>query len=563
MAMSRNGSLHCITRRGFVEGAGAAVGLGLLGCRMLPNRCASRGLASTYWCTWATQAETLKGHKLTGELKFPGDQGVPGVRDNLNEDVIFGPKGWINLFPGYRGDMLFLLDDGWDVPYGAKGGRDGVHSFGSLAPDRERFPSLGAGASDRDRLRELARRVMGNGWKGLGVWVACQAYRERFEAPFRLDDLKEDLRRKFDEAAHAGVKYWKVDWGVHNFHVWYRRLMSEMKERYYPELIIDHCRGFNNAINGQVDPHLKSDDEFRNVGNAGRIFGNPEYDPITRDYEEIMSFADVFRTYDSAHPLTTATMLERAAWELECADKSSSRVVINTEDEPLIAAGLGLELSMMRAPVWPGNHVRDVRPRHRRMAEDMRCIAWQRSIPPFGSDAMAKTLHSEKSIREEWHFIPGECWFTGKREASYYQVAPACVTRGLALPDVKGMDGEIPFVVGSRHPCGALAFAALPLLHPMKMSYTPKAEVRFDAALEIGSPIGVFGRFGSLVLDDRTDGRRVLAHDILGGEVSDITALCRRDAGRIALPGDELLRIGSSRNPSGDDSEPGVIVEVV
>ena len=144
-----------------------------------------------------------------------------------------------------------------------------------------------------------------------------------------------------------------------------------------------------------------------------------------------MSFSDVFRTYDSAHPLTTATMLERAAWELACADKTASRVVINTEDEPLLAAGLGLELSLMRAPVWPGNPVRDVRPRHRRISEDLRCIVWQRDAPAFGSDTPARARHSARSIRESWRFLPGECWFTGEQEIEYFQVAPACVTRGL------------------------------------------------------------------------------------------------------------------------------------
>ena len=115
------------------------------------------------------------------------------------------------------------------------------------------------------------------------------------------------------------------------------RLVSPAYERVegplLPELIIDHCRGFNNAVNGQVDPHLKPNDAFRNVGRTGRILGVEEYAPVTRDLEEIMTFSDVFRTYDSAHPLTTATMIERAVWELLAADKSSSRVVINTEDE--------------------------------------------------------------------------------------------------------------------------------------------------------------------------------------------------------------------------------------
>lgn len=556
--------MRTTTRRDFMAGAGALAGMGLAGCGTSAGRRLSRARHATYWCTWTTQTETLEGHRQTGELKFPGDQGVPGVRDNMNEDILFGPRGWANLFPGYRGDMVFMVDDGWDVPYGAKGGPDGIHSFGSLVPDRERFPSFGVGASDRDRLRAFVRRTEDFGWKGLGVWVACQAYRERFEAPFTLEELKEDLRRKLDEAAYAGVKYWKVDWGVHNFHVWYRRLMSEMKERYYPELVIDHCRGFNNAVNGAVDPHLRpASDTYRNIGTTGRVFGVPEYGPVTRDMEEIMSFSDVFRTYDSAHPLTTATMLERAAWELACADKTASRVVINTEDEPLLAAGLGLELSLMRAPVWPGNPVRDVRPRHRRISEDLRCIVWQRDAPAFGSDTPARARHSARSIRESWRFLPGECWFTGEQEIEYFQVAPACVTRGLPLPDVRGADGgETPYVVGSRHPNGALAFAALPLLDPVRLSRTPRAEARFDAALEPGVPVAVFGTFGTLTLDDRANGGRVLARDLLGGEAVDITAQCRRAAGRVELPGEAIAAIGASRNPPGDDSEPGARVDV-
>ena len=549
-----------VTRRDFMLGAGAMAGWGLAGCRSLDAKCLSRCRCATYWCTWTAQAATRASNIETGELKFPGDQGIPGTRDNLNEDIVFGPKGWINLFPEYRGDMLFLLDDGWDVPYGAKSGA--MPLFSSLVPDKVRFPSPGANASGRERLRELARRVEGSGWRGLGVWVACQAHGEDYGHPFGMEALKEDLRRKLDDAAFAGVRYWKVDWGVHDHHVWYRRLMSEMKEQYYPELIIDHCQGTSNALNGQADPRRNQDGLPKYVGRTGRIFGVPEYEPITRAYEEIMTFADVFRTYDSAHPLTTATMLERAAWELHAADKSSSRVVVNTEDEPLIAAGLGVELSMMRSPLVSKAKVSRVRPRHLRMAEDMRCIVWQRVATPFGSDTPAKTLHSEKSIREEWNFVPGESWFTRGKEASYYQVAPACVTRGLALPEVKGADGEVPYVVGSRNPNGVLTFAAMPLLDPVKMSYTPKAEVRFDAALEPDASVGVFGRFGKLVLDDRTGGRRIFARDILGGDSIDITAQCVREAGRVALPGNVLAEIGASKNPSGDDSEPGAVIEV-
>ena len=550
-------------RRAFLRNLAGVGMLPLLeGCRSFGAAESSRAHCGAYWCTWGAQGDTLQDKLATGELRFPGDQGVPGVRDNMNEDVLFGTRGWARLFPEYRGELLFLLDDGWDVPYGVDSGK-GLHPFGSLVPDRGRFPSLDEGKSGGARLRELARRVEDAGWKGLGVWVACQAQHERAESPFSSAELSEDLKRKLDDAATAGVRYWKVDWGVHNFHVWYRRLMSELKERYYPELIVDHCRGFNNALNGQVDPHLTPDDEFRNVGRTGRILGVPEYEPVTREVEEIMTFADVFRTYDSANPLTTATMIERAVWEIAAADKSGSRVVINTEDEPLLAAGLGVELSMMRAPCCPPEKVPTPRPRNRRMAEDMRCIVWQRLAPPFGSDTSAKVRCSGKTIREDWLFQPDQCWFTGPNRRYYYQVAPAVVTRGLPLPEVTGETGEVPYVLASRHPNGALAVSALPVLDQRRGSYTPRASISLEATLEPGVPLAVFGEVGSLTLRDGTDAGRVLVQDLLGGKATDVTAWCRRTSGRLTLPGPLLAKIGRAGNPDGDDSQPGVRIDIV
>ena len=522
----------------------------------------SKGRPATYWCTWATQAATLARNRASGLLKFPDDLGVPGTRDNLNEEILFGPKGWSDYLPEHRQDMFLLLDDGWDVPYGATGNGDGIRAFGSLVLDRARFPLPGAGDANRDRLRELARRIEDKGWKGLGIWVACQASGERNGDPLPEDALKEDLRRKLDESAYAGVRYWKVDWGIRCGDVRYRRLMSEMKESLYPELVIEHCRCSSNALNGQAVLNMDVEDGSRYVGRTGRIFGEPSYDSAARYCKEILSFADVFRTYDSGYPLTTATMLERAAWTLQIADKSSSRVVVNTEDEPLIAAGLGLELGMMRSPCMPNVKIMNIRPLQRCIAEDMRCVAWQQVAPPFGSDTAIKTLHSDESIREEWHFARG-AWFTGYKEVTCFQVAPARIARGLPLPEVEGTDGEAPYVVGSRHPNGALAFAALPLLDPVKLSWTPKATVRFNAALEAGVPVCVFGRFGSLVLNDRTEGGRIVARDILGGDAVDLTAQCRRENGKVVLPGDALAKIGASQNPPGDDSEPGALVEVL
>ena len=76
-----------------------------------------------YWCTWATQGSQLGRSIAGGKLDFPGDQGRPGQRDNLNEAVLFGQDGWaVSDWEGARKDLYLMLDDGWDVPYGATDG---------------------------------------------------------------------------------------------------------------------------------------------------------------------------------------------------------------------------------------------------------------------------------------------------------------------------------------------------------------------------------------------------------------------------------------------------------
>ena len=91
---------------------------------------------------------------------------------------------------------------------------------------------------------------------------------------------------------------------------------------------------------------------------------------------------------------------------------------------------------------------------------------------------------------------------------------------------------------------------------------TPATEITLDAALSPDAPLGVFGDCGAVVLRDGAAGRRIRARDLAGEAAHDITSLCRREGGKVALPGDVLARIGRERNPSGDCSSPGVVVSV-
>ena len=80
-----------------------------------------------YFCTWQSQADSAK--------KKYGD--VRDVRNALNSEFLFSEEGVLkNYFETGRENILVVLDDGWDVPYGLvpRGFQD-MHPFGSLQMD--------------------------------------------------------------------------------------------------------------------------------------------------------------------------------------------------------------------------------------------------------------------------------------------------------------------------------------------------------------------------------------------------------------------------------------------
>ena len=114
-----------------------------------------------YYCTWDAQCDAM-------HTRYPTAESVSS-RDAMNEEFLFGENGLLNSFEGVRGDLIVVLDDGWDVPYGVTDRR----LFGSLEADPERFPSLRA-LPPAERLRALADRVRALGYRGLGLWIPTQ-----------------------------------------------------------------------------------------------------------------------------------------------------------------------------------------------------------------------------------------------------------------------------------------------------------------------------------------------------------------------------------------------------
>lgn len=508
-----------ISRRCFLAGVAGA----LAGCS-LPRAAASRGrFCGDYWSTSEAQSRA-KGFG----------------RDSLDEDALFGRGGWARLFPDVRRDLLLMLDGGGDVPCGA----------GYLA--------------------QLDGRIRDAGWRGTGIRVSAQMSGETAAA--RCDDwamLAEDLKRRLGESAEGNIACWKVDGGVHGRDMRYLRLMSELRESYAPDLVIDNGWSVDNALNGRPYPKAGwRPPLLLDVMGSGicRMTDNPLYDGVRRDYMELMEFSDVVRIGDTLFPMCAATALDRAVFALECADRLGSHTVVGVGDECLIAAALGLEFAMTRAPSSGGSDDAGLPwSRGERMAEASRCVAWHRVAPPYGSDRGIRLRRGMDRLEETWSCPRNSrCW-ESVRGRELRQSAPAVVSRGLPLPEVRSMDpsGDVPFVVAGQNPNGAKSVAAVPLVTSDRGFHTPRASVTLDARLESGEPLGVFGEFGELTVT--LAGRRpsrVLACDLAGGSPEDITSCAVYDGDRITLPGDALTRIGTRQNPTGDTSSPGLYIAI-
>ena len=543
-----------VSRRNFLRTSAAGAGAVCAGgCRVFDGAAGASALGPNYWCTWATQARMLNANVEAGEIKFPGDQGKPGVRDNLNEEVLFGKNGFANvMYPELRADLFFLLDDGWDVPYGIN---PYAHTakFGSLNLNPDRFPSFKG--SPGERLRQLVDRVRGFGWRGAGVWVACQSPGESWSFHLKKGQLEEDLKKKLAWSAEAGVSYWKVDWGAHDGDIAYRARMTDLRNSYAPGLLLEHCRNFGGVPLNGCSLGWEGQKKVLNVG-SGRIIGSFT-ETRQKEVEQVLACSDVYRVYDMIAPLLYPSAIERAAYYGSVADRCGARAFINVEDVPYLGATLGHSLGIMRAPIWPVNEKEDSTYRRDRTGEVTRAVVWQRCAPPFAARADVPTRYSEVALKDVWTFPLDSTWYQPVWGRTCHQSAPAAVTRGMdAMPVVKDAGNGVPFVTAMRHPNGAVAVGAHPRVSNEKGFHFPAADVYVPTPVRAGMPIALFGTFNSVSFDCPEKPSAVYAEDLAGGQRHNLTAACRFADGRLTLPGKELARIGTEA--LADRSQPGV-----
>ncbi len=547
-----------MNRRTFLRGSLAA------GMAPFLDGCASFGLGPksaaptpNYFCTWATQARTIALMKAKGESMFPGDQGLPGCRDNLDEKTIFGEAGWARaLYPESRQNLNFVLDDGWDVDYGLNPYQH-TAKFGSLILNEKRFPSIKG--TPAQRLAELSHRLKDLGWAGCGLWVACQAPGESWSHHEPKAVQEEDLRRKLGWCGEAGIAYLKVDWGAHDADIAYREMMSRLAKEYCPATQIEHALTWGIPLNGCYEG-WKEGKKILNIVSKGRLLNDVNYAVrIGSKAPALMRCGDVFRIYDMLSPIFYPSAIERVLMLLTAAEATGGHAQINVEDLPYLGASLACSLGIMRAPIWE-NTSSDLIARHQTCGEVTRALAWQTFAPPQGANQAMPTRYSNTTLTDEWTFTKNETWLNIIADKTIPQTTAAIVTRGMnAFPDVVDVGEGVPFVTAMRHANGALALAALPRVVNRKGFKFPKADVTiFEDPRNV--PIGIFGSFRSIAFECPTKDVRVWARDLAGKDMHDITAACTFTPGRIILPGDELSAIGTEA--LSDRSMPGTFVEI-
>ncbi len=441
----------------------------------------------------------------------------------MDERHMFGTaplEGWCDFFPDFREDLIFVMDDSWDIPAGTHEGNQ-VH-MSNARLDESRFPGFKGSAVER--LSQLTRRVKAKGWKGLGGWICAQEATAEPDA----SSPQEYWKRRITECGKAGMTYWKVDYGRQQDNASWRDMITQTARRHAPSLVVEHAF---------VYPSIEH--------------------------------SDVFRTYDVEVVTSVPVTLQRIAGLLSYRAGGASAGIINCEDEPYMAAGLGCAIGVMRHPL--NGPLPDGRPDHvfpvggrdlkSRLDEVNRALKWHRIALPFGVDNDAQV--DVRQLQDVWVLAEHESWVPSRHPGdTLRESAPARISRRMPLPEVECI-GEPPFVVASAYPNGAVAVATLER-GIVRRSYTPLAAVSIRAGRP-DAPVGIFGSYGELRIRYSfpiPHYTRVLAQDLKGREAVDITSKVYVRGNVMVVPGDLIRKVGLMAATPGDKSEPGMVLQI-
>ena len=480
-----------------------------------------QGETLNYFCTWMTQNRVgeEKAALSLNDPAYTGAGGARNAREQMNEDFLFGKDGVAHLFREVRASLYLLLDDGWDVPYGTNPTVDSS-MFGSLEIDTARFPSLTG--SPAERLKQLNERVIAAGWRGLGIWVSPQRKGMRPGETVSLDEMRDYWRERLEWSRFAGVRYWKVDWGMLAA-AEYRKCLTELAAEVYPALYVEQAR-CTGPINGEIGTERI------------RFAEGPRAESTARHYAD----SRLFRSYDVTDDrLSATTTLDRLAFLLSC-DRGG---FINCEDELYIGAALGCSVGVMRSRFGAKGFGFC-----RRLQEVEAAVRWMAQAPPFCGGTY---LESPELLYDSCYFEKGDTWYAAAQEKTVTQAAPAVMARNTPLPEVT-VGENAPFVIASLNPARAYSIAAVRRYCHLTDTDAPEVRCRIGNA----ERVGIFGSFASLTLKPDTPPVRITAESLFGGESADVTSRVLRPDGTLAVDGALLAELGAAA----DESEPAVML---
>ena len=507
-------------------------------------------ITANYWCTWCSQSKFLD--ELPADYRADLNTRTQKMRARLNEDFLFDDeKGLLTAydFCGCRGDLIALLDDGWDVTPTAK-----TCEFGSLILNKAHFPSFAVEGDPAQSLKNLNDRIRALGYRGLGLWIAAQCPKETDEMP---EADMEYARKYWIERAkwchYAGVKYWKIDWGARCGDVAFRKMLTEICHTCAPGLIVEHA-----WVRWPMDPTAEE-----------RLWNTDWQYCMANLLPHVLDCADTFRTYDVIGEFHFVSTLGRMADALLSPtihpDLKGNDVmgIMNVEHLEYIAAGLGAAQGIMFHQGY--------RDRVNSTALDfelifdgaMRVVRWNRIAAPFSifksENHLSKEILCDQAELDQSDWP----WFKGLKKA----YAPASMSRNCALPQASPVTegGDIPFVCASKYPEGPLAIATLPrTLSNAHISKPVRADVTIDG-VDPDQPVGIFGLYNSLkiVFTEDISARKVYAQDLLADEAEDCTGAVTIHGNTLILSGDWIDRTGlAARTHENDTSEPGLILKL-
>lgn len=526
---------------------------------------------ANYTCTWNIQ-DWVSYHEQVGNGKGNNND---TKRDIVDPDHIFGNAskgitGWTDLlYPEARSDMLFLLDDGWDLPYGVRNKNAG--EFGSMILQDDKFPKSEWGNTPREKLKTLNDRIRAKGWAGTGLWICAQESSANSQYYFG-GNQELYWKERMEWCKYAGIAYWKVDWGNRMGDITWQHNLEKWADEVYPELIIEHAKGGTGGKSTTGNKRLKED--------------------YLENAVEYAAFSDAYRTYDVLDQLMTTITLDRVGEQLIAGytEKGTALGLMNCEDEMYIAASLGLTMGVMRfdpdlakdtlksgdryfgrgtenvggkySYYGGGKKFTETRATRTALDEVTRALMWQRIAPAYAMGDY-DTQVSNTFMDDSWQFASDDRSWEGDT-GSITQRAPAAIARGIDLPTVKTSDGSaIPYLTASRNPNGAISIATHARTTPNGYQVNKKADVKLNAG-DLTGLIGVFGYYGSLELtfNQNLTGKTILAQDLLAKESQNITSKVTIKDNTITIPGSVLEQVGLSAATKGDTSLPGLVIQI-